>query len=168
MTATGRVTTIEPNDHPLDIVEEVVTGNDWAFDRPAEDELMAEITGRHCDLRMMFLWREDMNALQFTCFFDARVPAGRRREVRELVATVNEKLWLGHFDIASDDGMPMFRHTLPVRGTGGPTTEQVEDMLETAIGETDRFVPALQMVSWGGRSAEEAFAAAMFETVGEA
>ncbi|MGH6959444.1 MAG: YbjN domain-containing protein, partial [Dongiaceae bacterium] len=34
--------------------------------------------------------------------------------------------------------------------------------------ECERFFPAFQFVLWGGKSPEEALAAAMLETVGEA
>ncbi len=37
-----------------------------------------------------------------------------------------------------------------------------------AVGECERFYPALQMVIWGGRSVEEAVQAALMETLGEA
>lgn len=161
-------TEIEAASHPLDLIEDVVSANEWPFDRPAEDELLAEVNGRFCDLRLFFVWREDFNAIHFTCAFDARVPPHHRREIHELLAMVNEKLWLGHFELASEDGAPLFRHTLPLRGVSGPAVEQIEDMLETALSECDRFFPAFQFVNWGGKTAEEAFKAAMFETMGEA
>ncbi len=62
----------------------------------------------------------------------------------------------------------MFRHALPLRGSRGPSPEQVEDILETAIIECERFYPAFQYAIWGGKSASEAIAAALIETVGEA
>ena len=46
--------------------------------------------------------------------------------------------------------------------------EQLEDLVDAAVGECERFYPALQMVVWGGRSVDEALSAALMETVGEA
>jgi len=157
-----------PAHNPLDVVEEIVATNEWPFDRTSEDELVAEITGRWCDYRLFFLWRDDVSALHFTCAFDARVPAARRREVHELLALVNEKLWIGHFDVSSDEGMPMFRHTMPLRGLAGASSELLEDVVDAAVSECERFFPAFQFVIWGGKPAGEALAAALFETVGEA
>jgi hypothetical protein len=154
--------------HPLDVLEELVASNDWPFDRPSEDELVAEIQGRWCDYRLYFLWRDDVQALHFTAAFDTKVPQTRRREVNDLLAALNEKLWLGHFDVNPEDGMPMFRHTMPLRGQRGVGTEQLEDIVDTAVTECERFFPAFQMVVWGGKSAAEALEAALFETVGEA
>ena len=158
----------EPAPNPLDIVEEIVAANQWPFDRTSEDELVVEITGKWCDYRLYFMWRDDLSALHFTCAFDARVPDTRRREVHDLLALINEKLWLGHFDVSLEECMPMFRHTVPLRGLSGASVEQLEDLVDSAFTECERFYPAFQFVIWGGKGAHEAIAAALFETVGEA
>ena len=154
--------------NPLDLLEEIVGANDWAFDRASIDELAVEISGRWCDYRLYFLWQEDLGALHFSCLLESRVPVEKRREVSLLLALLNEKMWLGHFDLSSDDGTPMFRHTLLVRGAGGVSVEQMEDLVEVALGESERFFPAFQFVIWGGKSAEEAVAASLLDVQGEA
>ena len=53
--------------NPLDILEELVSANEWPFDRSSSDEMVVEATGRWCDYRMFFVWREDVHALYFTC-----------------------------------------------------------------------------------------------------
>jgi hypothetical protein len=62
----------------------------------------------------------------------------------------------------------MFRHTTLLRGAPGASVEQLEDLVDIALTECERFFPAFQFVIWGGKSASEAIGAAMFETVGEA
>lgn len=159
----------EPLSNPLDIVEEIVAANDWPFDRTSDDELVVEIAGRWCEYRLYFMWRDDVSALHFTLAFDAKVPATRRREINDLLALVNEKMWIGHFDVSSEEGQPMFRQTLPLRGLhGGASVELLEDVVDAAFAECERFFPAFQMVIWGGKSASDALEVALFETVGEA
>jgi hypothetical protein len=80
---------------------------------------------------------------------------------------INEKLWLGHFDLCSEDLVPMFRHTMLMRG-GNPSIEPLEDLVDIALNECERFFPAFQFVLWGGKSPREALDAAMLEPVGEA
>lgn len=154
--------------NPLDLLEEMVGANDWAFDRAGPDELAVEIAGRWCDYRLYFLWQEDLGALHFSCLLESRVPVEKRREISLLLALLNEKMWLGHFDMSSDDGTPMFRHTLLVRGAGGVSVEQMEDLVEVALGESERFFPAFQFVIWGGKTAEEAVASSLLDVQGEA
>ncbi len=62
----------------------------------------------------------------------------------------------------------MFRHAMLLRGLGGASTEQIEDLVDIALNECERFYPAFQFVLWGGKSAQDAVAAALLDTVGEA
>ncbi|HYH17424.1 MAG TPA: YbjN domain-containing protein [Azospirillum sp.] len=154
--------------NPLDIVEEIVTANEWPFDRSSEDELIVEIGGRWCDYRLYFVWQQDVSAMQFSCQFDMKVQANRRDAVSGLLAEVNSRLWLGHFDVCSEEHTPMFRQTTLLRGSRGATVEQLEDLVEIALSECERFYPAFQFVIWGGKSPAEAVSAAILDTMGEA
>ena len=154
--------------NPIDLVEEIVAANAWSHDRTADDELLVEVTGRWCEYRLYFAWQEEIGALHFACGFDLKVTKQRRAAVYELLALVNERLWLGHFDLASDGDSPSFRHVVLLRGAPGASVEQVEDLVDIALNECERFYPAFQLVVWGGKSAEEAIAAAMIDPVGEA
>ena len=90
------------------------------------------------------------------------------RRAYELLALANERLWIGHFGMDADDGMPVFRHAVLLRGAPGASAESLEDMVDIAITECERFFPAFQFVLWGGKAPAEALAAAMLECVGEA
>ena len=57
---------------------------------------------------------------------------------------------------------------MPLRGAQGLSVGQMEDLVDNALFECERFYPAFQYVLWGGKSAGEAVSAAMIETVGEA
>ncbi len=154
--------------NPLDLLEEIIAANDWPFDRAARDELYVEIPGRWGDYRLQFCWEGKLAALMLTCALGLKVPDGRRGTVSELLVLTNERMWLGHFDLSSVDGLPMFRHALPLRGVGSASVEVLEDMVDIAITECERFFPALQFVVWGGKSPAEAVAAACLDPVGEA
>jgi len=153
--------------NPLELVEQMVVANDWPFDRRSDDELAVEVPGRWCDYSLYFAWREDFAALHLSCALDMKVPAAKRGPIYELLAIINEKLWLGYFGLWAEEGVPMFRHSLLMRGvTNGH--EVIEDLVDIALTECERFYPAFQFVIWGGKSAQEAVAASLLETVGEA
>ena len=154
--------------NPLDIVEKIVEYNDWTFDRRSEQEMAVQVPGNWCDYSLYFAWNDDVGAMHFNCALDMRGPCDRRTPVFELLAEVNERLWMGHFGIWADEGLPMYRHALPMRGQLEPTLEQMEDLVETALHECEKFYPAFHYVIWGGKTANDAIAAAMIETVGEA
>jgi hypothetical protein len=64
--------------------------------------------------------------------------------------------------------MPVYRHAVLLRGAPGASAESLEDMVDIAITECERFFPAFQFVLWGGKSASEALEAAMLDCAGEA
>lgn len=158
----------ETNANPLDIVEQVIVANDWAFDRRNDSEMAAEAPGKWCNYGLYFSWSKEISAIHFTCAFDLKVPAGQRAALYELLALANEKLWIGHFGMDEDDGMPLFRHSVLLRGAAVASAESLEDMVDIAITECERFYPAFQFVLWGGKSPVDALAASMLECVGEA
>ena len=92
----------------------------------------------------------------------------QRTALYELLAKANERLWVGHFGMDEETGMPVYRQTVLLRGTPSASAESVEDMVDIAITECERFFPAFQFVLWGGKSADEALDAAMLECAGEA
>ncbi len=154
--------------NPIDVVEELVGANDWIFSRHSDCELMFEVSGHWSGYQMYFLWQHDMGALFFSCQLELRVPETKRSQVFELLATVNENLWIGHFDLVSDGAAPVYRHSVPLRGTAGASAEQLEDLIDAAVVECERFYPALQLVVWGGRSIADALTVARMDTVGRA
>ena len=154
--------------NPLDVVEQIVIANDWAFDRRSSGEIAAEAPGKWCDYGLHFAWSSEISAMSFTCAFDLKVPPERREKLFELLSLANDKLWIGHFGIDVDEGMPVFRHAVLLRGTPGASAESLEDMVDIAITECERFYPAFQFVLWGGKSPAEALQCAMLECVGEA
>jgi hypothetical protein len=168
MPATSIAAPLDTAANPLDMLEQIITANDWACDRRSDSEMAAEAPGRWCDYGLYFNWSHEISAMHFTCAFDMKVPAKRRAALYELLALANDRLWIGHFAIDSDDGMPVFRHAVLLRGAPGASTESLEDMVDIAITECERFFPAFQFVLWGGKTPREALDAAMLECVGEA
>ncbi|MCA3356899.1 MAG: YbjN domain-containing protein [Roseomonas sp.] len=154
--------------NPLDVLEQIISGNEWVFERRSDEEMAAEAPGKWCDYGLHFSWSSEMSAMAFTCAFDLKVPAARREKLYELLALANDRLWIGHFGIESEEGVPVFRHSVLLRGAQGASAESLEDMVDIALTECERFFPAFQFVLWGGKSPADALAAAMLDCVGEA
>lgn len=158
----------ETTGNPLDLVEQIALANDWSFQRMGEEELAAELTGQWCNYRVWFTWHPDMGVMHLACALDVKVVKAKRNGLYQLLAMANEKLWLGHFDFWSDEGLPVFRHATLVREGAGLNLEVVEDLVEIALGECERFYPAFQFHLWGGKAPSDALTAALLETEGEA
>jgi hypothetical protein len=157
-----------PVSNPLDIAEQLFLDREWLCDRPVDEELVAEIDANWCNYRVWLNWQPTLGALMLSCAYDTKIPSAMRPKVFPLLAAINEKLWIGHFDIMSEEGTITYRHSQLLRGSGGATASQLEDLLDIAVTECNRFFPAFQTVLWGGNSCEEALEIALMEPVGEA
>jgi hypothetical protein len=154
--------------HPVDVIEQVAHNNDWSFERAGDDEISISVAGSWTDYHVSFTWMDEIEALHLACAFDLKVPEPRRGQVLELIALINEQLWVGHFDMWVKDGVVMFRHALLLAGCVEVAGRQCEALLDAALDTSERYFQAFQFVVWAGKSARESLDAAMFDTAGEA
>ena len=156
------------SEHPLDVVERLAALRDWIFDRAETDEMSVSVSGRWSDYHVAFTWIEEVESVHVACAFDLKVPERRRQEVIQLVSLVNERMWVGHFDLWRTENVVMFRHSLVLAGGAEPTHGQCETLLNAAIEACERYFQAFQFVIWAGKSAREALDSVLFETEGSA
>ncbi|MGB2099602.1 MAG: YbjN domain-containing protein, partial [Candidatus Puniceispirillaceae bacterium] len=81
---------------------------------------------------------------------------------------LNQQIFMGHLALDIGTGELELRHTLPLRGAGGATPEQIEDVVDIMLGECEHCFPAIFQVASDQLSASDAAAAALFTTEGEA
>lgn len=154
--------------NPVDLIEQIAATRDWAFERSGEDEITISMTGSWCDYNVSLSWMGDLEALHLACAFDFKVNERRKSEVMRLLALVNEQLWLGHFDLWQSEGLVMYRNALLLTEGMEAGAGQLEAMLSAAIDACERYYQAFQFVIWAGKTPDEALAAVLFETHGEA
>lgn len=160
--------TIDNGYNPLDIAELVMMDRDWTFERVADGELIAEVPGAWCKYNVWFNWQEECGGFSLSCSIENKFPKPMLFRMHSLLALVNQKLWLGHFDICAEDNTIAFRHSMLLQGGAGTSAEHLNQLLDIAISECERFYPAFQSVVWGGKNPADALEIAMFETIAEA
>ena len=153
--------------NPIDMLEHLAAAHDWAVERSSEDELTLIVGGSWTDYHLSLNWRKDLEALHLACAFDFRVPDTRIGEMYRLLAQINEQLWLGHFDLWTQEGLVMFRNALLLNGTVC-VPQQCESMLRAALDACERYYQAFQFVVWAGKESREALVSTMFQTEGQA
>ena len=115
-----------------------------------------------------FTWREDLQSLHLSSAFEMRVETARRTEMAALLMHINAKLWIGHFDLWSNEDIIMFRHSLVLAGGAQANDAQCGRIVHEALKACENYYQAFQFVLWAGKSAREALELAMFETQGNA
>ncbi len=153
---------------PLDIAESIMIDRDWVFDRLDEEQILAEHTGNWCTYKLWVTWREEEGGLTLSCAVDGRVAKPLVTKMYSLLCLANEKMWLGHFELDQELQSVVYRYSLHIHHLSTSTEEQMQELLDIAIQECERFYPAFQGVLWGGKSPKDALEYALFETIAEA
>ena len=154
--------------NPIDIVEDVIHGKKWSFSRSDDYELVAEIASQLCQYRLYFTWSEQIRAISFTVTFDIKFPQSKYESAHELLALINEKLWIGHFDITKKNGIPAYRHTVLSLPKNEMLQHQLEDLVDIAIYECEKYYPAFQLVLFEDSLPSNALSVSTFDTIGSA
>jgi hypothetical protein len=155
-------------DHPIVIMKSLVEANDWQTHHHSLNEISVDISGYWSDYYISVKWQEEHSAIHITALLDIYVIDQQRTEMMDLICRLNERVWMGHFNLTREEGCLMFRHTTPLRGTGGATLEQVIDLIEVTVAECEKYYPALFQLAIGSASASSATETVLMETVGHA
>ena len=81
---------------------------------------------------------------------------------------INEKLWLGHFDITSKNGIPAFRHTILSNSDNDYLHKKLENLVDIAIYECEKYYPAFQQALFDDIEPLESLEFTNFEVIGSA
>ena len=96
---------------------------------------------------------DELEALHLACAFDLKVPERRQPEVQALISMINEQLWIGHFDVWSQQGLVMFRHALVLAGGSKPPASSASRCCRPRSIACERYFTAFQFVVWAGKGA---------------
>ncbi len=154
--------------NPLDSIEDLLASNDWVFSRTNCDELVVDVKGRHCDYRMLFIWQDEFSAMQFVCQYDFPVHRENHQQLPVALMAMNSELWLGCFDMDHGTNFPTFRYNSLFRGmTQTSGAEHIEDLVEIALSECERFYSVFYLLSMSTPVDDASLRLALMSAAGE-
>lgn len=154
---------------PLDLFEQCCHARGWAFERDGDEELMVAAPGSWGSYQVRILWRPDDALIQLVAMLDVKVPEARRAAVYETLGLINERLWIGHFEMWATEGDLLFRHAVLLDPDAPALVpHQALELLEVMVDECERYYPVFQFVLWAGKLPQEALELSLLDTVGEA
>ncbi|MBI1392254.1 MAG: hypothetical protein GC152_05865 [Alphaproteobacteria bacterium] len=153
---------------PLDSLEAIAGLLELESERVDDVELHVAVPGSWRDTGVWFTWRCELSTLQLGAPLEIKAPVTRRDEAARLVALINERLWIGHFDLWSEDNSFVYRNAAVLPDDGALDAGQARALIQGAAEAVDRFFPAFNYFVWGGKSAEESLESSLFDTVGNA
>lgn len=154
--------------NPIEALEAIAKDNKWPLEKLSDEEASLECTGRWGEFTLSFLWQEEYNALQFCAVSDLMVTADKLQPIKDILFEINHKTWLGHFDIDDASQCVAFRYNSLMRGISMNTHDHLEDIIELAMTEFDRFYPAFKAVLSERKVANDIMVAMLADPMGEA
>lgn len=154
--------------HPIDVVETLAERSAWEFDRIGEDRIAVAVEAQWRIYSLSLAWSERDDMLRMLCTFELNPPEDRMDEFFRLLNLANDRVWGGGFTYWADRRLAAFRHGLTLAGGARATPQQVEALVLNAVGLSERFYPAFQLVCRAGSSAAEAVETAIEDAWGTA
>lgn len=153
---------------PLTMIEQVTLALDFECERISHDELHVVTTGAWRDTPIWFTWRKELSTLQMGAPLDIKAPKSKLADASRLVIMVNERLWVGHYDLWTEDNAIVYRNASILPQSGSMDAGHAELLLKATVEAVERFYPAFNFLIWGDKTPEEALEVSMFETAGNA
>ena len=154
--------------HPIELVSRFVMQHDWFVRQSAHNAILADIPGEWSHYQLSVTWQDEAEALVVNCHLDLPICEAHREAVLQVSMALNHELWLGHFIYDQESDRVSLRLTLPLRGAGGATPEQIEDVVDIILGESELAYPVLYQVAVGELAPSEAAKLSLIAHQGEA
>ena len=153
---------------PLDLVKQFLNQQDWFLHRTKSNQLIADVPGRWGQHQLYVEWFESEETLDVVCILDIKFDNIQLSEVTTLTSLLNQDLWLGNFVACEKTNTIKIRHKLMLRGAGGASPEQIEDVIEIVLGEAEQAFPTIYQVLNGPYAARDVVNFGMIQSHGHA
>ncbi len=158
------------NNNPIDTVEDIFSGQSFEFERRSIDEVVVEVQGKWNNMPLFFSWERNMHCLHISCLMDIETKIEDRSKIFELLALINEELWVGHFSYWTEQNTPVFKHSVFLNPSDDSLLieEKISQIIKVAIKECERMYPIFNVVLTKGMAPRQALYPLLMETAGQA
>lgn len=157
------------DNNPLDLIEDLAESRQWKFVRDDETFMSITLPGQNANYDVALEWQEEFSSLLFAVTLKLEIAEAQYESAARTIEQINQNLWMGHFDLSNKGKFPTFRQTFLFRMIpAGIAIDIVNDAMEVALAECNRFYSTFQLVQAGDVRLHDNLSAAVFETVGEA
>lgn len=132
--------------NPIDDIECLFAHRCHSTERRGQNEVVVEISGRWDNMLLFFAWEEKMRCLHISCLLNLEPENVYLPSIFELLALLNEDLWVGYFSYWEEMKMPIFKHSIFVGAEETDLSDKLSQMLNVAITECERAYPIFHAV----------------------
>ncbi|MBR3662097.1 MAG: YbjN domain-containing protein [Alphaproteobacteria bacterium] len=131
--------------NPIDDVECLFRKSNIT-ERRSPTEVVVELNGKWDNMLLFFAWEQSMNCLHISCLLNLQPKNVNLPSIFELLALINEDLWVGYFSYWEEMQMPVFKHSLFISETEFDISEKISNIVNIAVTECERAYPIFHAV----------------------
>ena len=132
--------------NPIDDIESLFIQRRQTTERRNTNEVVVEISGKWDNMLLFFAWEENLRCLHISCLLNMEPENVALPRIFELLALLNEDLWVGYFSYWEEENMPIFKHSLFLDENDENLTAKLTQILNIAITECERAYPIFHAV----------------------
>ena len=153
--------------NPIDKVEDFLNAHAYTHERRSSTEIVVEIEGKWNNMLVFFSFESAMQCLHISCLMNIETQIENKSKIFELLALINDNMWVGHFSYWTEQKMPVFRHSI-LCNNNVSLESQIVRIFEIAVKECERFYPIFNVVLNKGMEPSQALYPLLMETRGQA
>ena len=139
----------------MDTVAEHLHTEEWHFDQPREDAIIANVAGRNANFRLHLFAYEEQEQFSVYAVAPNRASEGMRTAIAEFVTRANYGLRVGNFEVDLSDGEIRFKVSVTVRESA-LSTAMCADMMRASVVTMDHYYPGIVSVLFAGTTPSDA------------
>lgn len=132
--------------NPIDDIESLFIQRRQTIERRNTNEAVVEIAGKWDNMLLFFAWEENLHCLHISCMLNIESENVNLPSIFELLALLNEDLWVGYFSYWEEERMPIFKHSLFLEESDDNLVSKLTQVLNIAITECERAYPIFHAV----------------------
>jgi len=154
--------------NPIDVVIDAMHAQEMPVQQLSSHEVMTELQGHWGFYKMQFFWQDDIQVLHLNVIFELPINTTDKLKIYHLMALLNERLIIGHFEIFPEENLPAFRYSLMTPTSNALSIELLEEIIDITLDECESCFPAFKSLIEDQQDPEQAALIAVMDTVGEA
>lgn len=132
--------------NPIDDIEGLFSHRQHSIERRNQNEVVIEIDGKWDNMLLFFAWEEKMQCLHLSCLINLEPDIINMANIFELLALLNEDLWVGYFSYWESEHMPVFKHSIFIDETDLKFSEKLAQIINIALTECEQAYPIFHAV----------------------
>ena len=132
--------------NPIDDIEHLFAKRQHSIERRSNHEVVVEISGKWDDMLFFFAWEEEMHCMHISCLMNIEPASTALPNIFELLALLNEDMWIGYFSYWEETKMPLFKHSVILENNDPDIFVKLDRILNIAVTECERAYPIFHAV----------------------